>query len=418
MKLLISSMNFTPEEIGVGKYTGEMAIWLAKAGHDVRVIAAQPYYPFWRVFDGYSSSAYSREFISQELLGDKGGSLTVFRCPVWVPSRPSGIKRLLHLMSFAISSLPIFFYQYRWRPVIVMAIEPPLLCAPLALVLSKLSSSKSVLHIHDYEVDAAFNLALLRGKYFLKLAFKIELYLMNKFNLVTSISLNMVKKLTKKGVADHAAKLFSNWVDLDLIRPIAYDGDSVHLIKDEFGLPQDRIIALYSGNMGNKQGLEILALAALELLNENIFFIFCGDGSGRVELQSACEDLTNVMFLPLQPSSKFKQLLSVADVHLLPQRDGVADFVMPSKLMGILATGRPVVATARRDTEVGKIVKLCGLLVEPGDSFSAAIKILVCNESLRVQLGTNARLYAEQNFSLEEIMLNFEHDLETLALGV
>ena len=418
MKLLISSMNFTPEEIGVGKYSGEMAIWLARAGHDVRVISAQPYYPFWKVFNGYSAFSYSRELIPVNFTENETtncGSLTVYRCPVWVPKNPSGIKRLIHLLSFTIASLPIFFFQCKWRPTVVIAIEPPLLCAPLAVMLSKLASSKSVLHIHDYEVDAAFNLGLLRGKYFYEFALKVELYLMRKFDLVTSISSKMINKLVRKGVSDDAVRLFPNWVDLDLIKPASNNRDSKRVMREELGLPHDCIIALYSGNMGNKQGLEVLSMAALELINENIFFIFCGNGTGRMELQSACKNLTNVLFLPLQPLAKFNQLLSIADIHLLPQCDGIADFVMPSKLMGILASGRPVVATARADTEVGEIVSSCGLLVEPGDSFSEAIRSLLIDEALRIRLGRDARLYAEKHFSFQKIMLRFEQYLEDLA---
>src|SRR5512139_923718 len=100
-----------------------MAAWLASRGHEVRVITAPPYYPAWKVTRGHSSWRYRREHID---------GVVVWRCPLWVPTRPTGMTRILHLTSFAITSLPVLLSQILWRPDIVMTIEPPLICAPQA----------------------------------------------------------------------------------------------------------------------------------------------------------------------------------------------------------------------------------------------------------------------------------------------
>ena len=121
MKILIHGINYAPEIIGTGKYTGELGRWLAARGHEVRVVTAPPYYPAWRVGEGYSAGRYRRESIA---------GVDVWRCPLWVPEKPSGLKRLLHLASFASSSFPIMLRQALWRPDVVMLIEPPLLGAP------------------------------------------------------------------------------------------------------------------------------------------------------------------------------------------------------------------------------------------------------------------------------------------------
>ena len=85
MKLLVYGINFAPELTGIGKYTGEMAQWLAAAGHEVRVITAPPYYPAWKVGAGYSGRWWRREAWQ---------GVDVWRCPLWVPQRPGGAKRL------------------------------------------------------------------------------------------------------------------------------------------------------------------------------------------------------------------------------------------------------------------------------------------------------------------------------------
>ena len=94
MKILVYGINYSPELTGIGKYTGEMVEWMARKGHDVRVITAPPYYPQWKVNGRYSCWRYRRE----------EGDAIVWRCPLYVPEQPSTLKRLLHLGSFALSS--------------------------------------------------------------------------------------------------------------------------------------------------------------------------------------------------------------------------------------------------------------------------------------------------------------------------
>ncbi|MDZ7712231.1 MAG: glycosyltransferase [Rhodovibrio sp.] len=97
LKILILALNSAPDLVGAGKVTGEMADWLAARGHRVEVVAAPPFYPGWRVADGYSPGAYRR---------DNQGAVGVLRCPTYVPRRPTGARRVLHHLSFAVSSLP------------------------------------------------------------------------------------------------------------------------------------------------------------------------------------------------------------------------------------------------------------------------------------------------------------------------
>ena len=110
MKILLYGINFAPELTGIGKYTGEMAAWLAAQGHAVRVVTAPPYYPAWAVSAGHSG----KRWVFEEWRG-----VRVWRCPLWVPPQPGGLKRLLHLASFALSSLPVMLRQVFWRADVV-----------------------------------------------------------------------------------------------------------------------------------------------------------------------------------------------------------------------------------------------------------------------------------------------------------
>ena len=408
MKILFYGINFSPELTGIGKYTGEMAQWFAQQGHDVRVITAPPYYPAWKVSENYKNA-----YVTEQWNG-----VTIFRVPLWVPEQPSGLKRLIHLASFALLSIPTLFKQWSWKPDVVWVVEPPLMCAPAAVAFAKMNGAKSWLHVQDYEVNAAFDMGLIKAKWLRGFVEACERWLMRCFDRVSSISGQMLKLAQQKGIDETKIVSFPNWVDISTIKPL----DSVSPYRKELGIGYDKIVALYSGNMGGKQGLEILAETAkiIEQQNiKNIQFVFCGNGAGRADLEAACAGLSNVMFLDLQPFERLGELLSLADIHLLPQRADAADLVMPSKLTGMLASGKSVIATATADTELGYVITedaKCGLIVTPEKALELAEAIIQLSQDSesRQLYGKNGRQYAENKLSKDQILKNFEQDLKNL----
>jgi len=407
MKILMYCLNYAPELTGIGKYTTEQAEWLVARGHEVRVIAAPPYYPAWKIGDGYRAWQYRREQIR---------GVEVWRAPVWIPARQSGLRRLLHLASFALSSLPVLAMQFRWRPDVVFMVEPPLMCAPAGTLLSRCRGSKAWLHIQDYEVDAAFALGLLRQPWLRWLATRCERFLLKRQDRVSSISPAMVALAIKKGVSPSRAILLPNWT-------VLHDtpAEAAATMRHELGVPEHAVLALYSGNMGAKQGLEHLSAAATLLRDRpDIHFVFCGDGGGRAELQAACAGQARVQFLPLQDVERFQALLAAADIHLLPQRADVTDLVMPSKLTGMLASGRPVVATAAPHSGLAEVVGQCGIVVTPGDNaaFASAIAALADDPARRAALGTVGCRWARQHLERDAVLTRFEQSLRAAHANV
>ena len=181
------------------------------------------------------------------------------------------------------------------------------------------------------------------------------------------------------------------------------------------GITPDAVVALYSGNMGAKQGLELLADVA-RLCQSSIVFVFCGNGAGRADLVQRCAGLTNVHFLDLQPMARLGELLGMADIHLLPQRADAADLVMPSKLTGMLASGRPVIATAMPGTELALVVagQDCGVVVPPEQpqAFASALEQLAQDKPQRTRMGLAARRYAEANLDIDAVLGRFVARLE------
>lgn len=410
LRILLYGINFTPELTGIGKYTGEMAAWLAERGHQVRVITAPPYYPAWRIREDYRGRAFRTERPSP--------GLVVFRTPLYVPEKPSGVKRMLHLFSFMLGSIPAMLRQILWRPEVVWTVEPTFFGAPLALLVARAAGAGAWLHVQDYEVDAAFDLGLLPAHGPVHAAaLTLERLFTQAFDRVSSISPMMVARAEQKGVSAGHAALFPNWVDVDAITPESDAAENA--FREELGLA-GKIILLYSGNMGNKQGLESLApLAEAFSHDASVHFVFCGDGAFRPQLESLVGSLRNVTLLPLQPLDRLNSLLNAADIHLLPQRAGAADLVMPSKLTGMLSSGRPVLATADRGTMLASVIagdgeqSALGLVVAPGhaDALETAARRLIDLEELRRRLGKNAREYAVRWLGKHEVLSRFEQEL-------
>jgi len=421
VRILIHGLNFAPELVGVGKYTGEMAEWLAARGHEVRAVTAPPFNPEWKVAPGFSSRKYSRQGISsarspmeKPRAVPATGGLTVLRCPLWVPLRPSAAKRVLHLTSFALTSFLVMLRQVFWKPEVVLVVEPTLFCLPAALITGRFSQARTWLHVQDFEADAGFELGLLSSPALRSAVQWAEKKIMSGFDRASTISEKMLARLVGKGVAPSACCLFPNWVDTRAIFPL----EKPSPLRAELGISPHEIVALYAGTMSRKQGLEILAEAACRLSeNKSLRFVFCGEGPGKHALSDLTSQMPNVQWIPLQPFARLNDLLNLADIHLLPQTADAADLVMPSKLTGMLASGRPVVATSRSGTQLAEVVEGRGIVAEPGEAcaFARAIEHLAENPSLREKLGKSARDYALAELGKETILSRFEEELLVLA---
>jgi colanic acid biosynthesis glycosyl transferase WcaI len=415
LRILIYGLNYSPELTGIGKYTGEMAAWLAGRGHEVRVVTAPPYYPAWRIREDYRGARYRTE--------QGPGEPLVYRTPLYVPERPTGIKRIVHLVSFMLGSLPVMLREMFWQPEVVFTVEPTFFCAPLALFVGKGAGAVCWLHVQDFEVDAAFELGLLPAQGPIHdAALRIEKFFTFAFDRVSGISSRMVDRARAKGIPANRAVLFPNWVDLDAVYPIATDANRSNPIRRQLApeVPgiEDKIIVLYSGNMGAKQGLELLApLAETFVGDSRIHFLFCGDGAFRPRLEELVAHRPNVTMLPLQPLDRLNDLLNAADIHLLPQRASAADLVMPSRLVAMLSSGRPVIATAHAGTQVATVVEGRGLAVpaEDAEALHAAVLYLVEEEALRLDMGRAAREYAAEHLGKQKVLEQFERDLKALV---
>ncbi|WP_024555779.1 colanic acid biosynthesis fucosyltransferase WcaI [Franconibacter pulveris 1160] len=405
MKILVYGINYSPELTGIGKYTGEMVEWMARQGHEVRVITAPPYYPQWQVGENYSAWRYRKE----------QGAATVWRCPLYVPKQPSTLKRLIHLGSFAVSSFFPLLAQRNWKPDRIIGVVPTLFCTPGMRLLAKLSGAKTLLHIQDYEVDAMLGLGMAgKGKAgkIARLATRFERSGLHNVDNVSTISRSMMNKAREKGVPQERVIFFPNWSEVSRFRDVTQEEAAT--LRQQLGLPADKKIILYSGNIGEKQGLETAIEAAERLKDKPWEFVIVGQGGGkaRLEKMAAERGLSNVRFFPLQPYDALPALLKMADCHLVIQKRGAADAVLPSKLTNILAVGGNAVITAENETELGQLclnypgIAVC---VEPESTPALAQGIEACLELPK--FNTVAREYAERTLEKENVLSQFIADI-------
>jgi colanic acid biosynthesis glycosyl transferase WcaI len=201
------------------------------------------------------------------------------------------------------------------------------------------------------------------------------------------------------GVPADRLVLLPNWANLAAVRPL----DRPSSFRASLGILDGQRVVLYTGNLGRKQGIALIADAARRSQDRQspVVYVVSGDGAAREALASAAaaHGLTNLLRLPLQPDESFNELLNLADVHLIVQDAGVADLVMPSKLTNMLASGRPVIATAAAGTALAELVRSqdVGTVVEPGNSaaLADAVDSVLTDDERRRRQGGNARAYAE-----------------------
>ncbi len=459
---------------------------LLRRGCDVTVVTTPPYYPQWKIHEGFRKWGWWRDSKETKLkateddLRDHGerrkvrGRLTVIRCPLWVPGKVSGLKRIVHLASFGLSSIPVVVWSaLRMRPDVIMTVEPAAFCMPTTWLAARACGAKAWLHVQDFEVDAAFELGILKQPLLKKAVLAVEAFLMRRFDRVSTISTSMIDRLATKGVDADRTYLFPNWVDCDAMRPL----ENPKAFREQFNLPADKCIALYAGNIGAKQGLELIVEAARRVTESqekhgsDLHFVICGHGAAFPAIQAVVEGseppalatqfdattistpepmalatggastdflsdrrstpeasaygsgkgqarrLTNLTLLPVQPFEVFNQLMNCADIHLLPQKADAADLVMPSKLTGMLATGRPVVACASPGTQIAQVVAGSGCIVPPGDvvAFTDAVVKLAGDPDKRERLGKIAREYAIDHLSKKSILDRFYAELQSVS---
>lgn len=409
-RILVIGYNYYPEPTGIGKYSGEKVQWLAENGYDCSVITTYPYYPYWKVQEPYHKNRFW--YKTEKKSYKKGGKITTHRCPVYVPGTPSGLKRILLDVSFLISAFFKLLQLIMGKKFdVVITVVPSFQFGLLGILYKKICGGKLYYHIQDLQIEAARDLQMIKSERVFRALFSLERYIFQKSDVVSSISEGMIRRIEKK--ANKKVLSFPNWADINFFYPL----NDRERLKEEFGFKASDDIVLYSGAIGEKQGLEAILFAAKELQGmRSLKFVICGSGPYKEKLMELAKghDLSNVIFFPLQPHEKFNAFLNMADVHLVIQKANASDLVMPSKLTTILAVGGVALVTANQGAGLHTLIEKynMGILVDAENQEALNEGILKAILEDNSKIAMNARAYAEANLAIDKIMTKFEASIQ------
>lgn len=401
MDIIIIGHNYAPELVGIGPYTAAMAEALAATNHRVRVICGKPSYPSWSVPPEHAGR-WPRRTVEN--------GVSVWRLPLYVPRIPHGWWRICHYLSFALLALiALPLVVMRRRPDAIVAIAPSIMSVMVARCVAKVFRLPLWVHIQDFELDLAAATDQVRIPTWLIPPLERAGFAGER---ASSISPRMCDRLVQRGIDRRRVVEFRNFAD-----PAVDALGSPSPFRAEWSVDRP-FVALYSGNIAVKQGIGIITEAARLLAHRrDLMFVIAGDGPNRAVLTQAAADCDNILFRDLQPTERLRDLLGLATVHILPQIAGAADLVLPSKLTNMLASGRPVIATARAGTGLAAEVEGCGIVTEPHDAtaLASAIASLIDDPARRAAMGLVARQRAIERWSKCAILGEFERELRQLV---
>ncbi len=218
----------------------------------------------------------------------------------------------------------------------------------------------------------------------------------------------MARVLKEKGVADDRLNITPPWADGSRLYPLEHAENG---FRREIGIPLDHLSVMYSGNMGLGHRFEtILEAARLLAPVEKIHFVFIGDGAKKPQIDAfrRTHNLKNIMMLPYQPRERLRETLSAGDIHLISLDAKIQGLIVPSKLAGILAVGRPVVFLGGQQNSIAAAILQgqCGHVIPEGDvdRLQEIIRRFIGNPEHRLQLGKSARNLFDREYDREIVV--------------
>lgn len=399
--ITIVGLNFFPEDTAIGLYTTQLAEYLVKKGFKIQVITGFPYYPKWKIDDNYIDKP--KNFVEYY------NSIKIIRYKQFIPKNPTFLKRILLLLDFTYGAYKNSFKIKKSD--LVLTIVPFTSSVIVGNKIAKRNKSKHWVHIQDFEFDAAHETKLTSKAAFLfKILYKIEKNLLQKADVISTISYAMLSKLQKKISKDKKTYLIPNWVDINFINP--------EKTKPHKYLSSGKFKILYAGNIGQKQDWLLLKKIAQQLNPREVEIVIVGDGAAKKEVEKKLGQLSHVHFYPPVPFDELNDLLCSADAHILFQKKDVIDTVMPSKILGMMASQKPSVIAGNEKSEVEKVMSESkgGFYFDNTEvnQIVDSIMKLKTNPKLRETLGQNARQYVQQNFDSQKILQNFTQKINEL----
>ena len=391
MKVLLITAYFPPDTGSAANLFYDLGNKLTEKGISVTVLTSFPFYHAVGDVSGYKS---------QKILKEQIGSMSVIR--VKVPQFPRYVPAMRALWQFTMA----YYFSRVARRIekhdIALVYSPPLPLGFTGRTLTKRLGTPFILNVQDLFPQSAIDLKILKNRFLIGFFEYLEKRIYGYAKHITVHSGGNREHVIKNGIDGKRITVMPNWVDTDRLQP----GVKSNTFSEKHNL-QDKFIISFAGVIGYSQDVDVI-LDAARLLQEkkDILFLIVGDGieKSRLENKAKSMNLGNVLFLPMQSRDVYSEILHCSDICLATLKQEVLTPVVPSKILSIMAAGKPLIACMNLEGDASKIVEeaQCGFAFSAGNHeelVKATLKFYASQE-LREQYGQNGRCYCEENFSL------------------
>lgn len=414
LHVLLITAYFPPDTGSAPQLFAELGETLVNRGHRVSVLTTMPNYHPQGDLEQYRGRFRVRETIEE---------MDVLR--VAVPRLPRAVMTARGIWQFSIASAFTAALPALPRADVALIYSPPLPLAFVGELMHRFRGMPYVLNIQDLFPQSAVDLGALQSRLLIRSFRWMERRAYRVAPAITVHSNGNRRHVIDHGADPDAVRVLPNWVDTRSIRP----GPKVNDFREEHGIPPNAFVASFAGIMGYSQDLSVILEAARILRDRGtqeedrpIHWLLVGDGTekGRYESQAAEMELhREVQFLPMQPRERYPAILHASDVGLATLHESVKTPVVPSKIVSIMAGGRPVVACMPLDGDAPRLIEEAGAgrCLAAGDAQALAdtVAAMYADPSLAERMGRAGRTYAEERLSLEAAAREYEGLLTDLV---
>lgn len=357
--LLIYAHYYYPDVASTGQILTELAEGLRDVFHTT-VICTVPSYT-GKISQYYRKHKYYYENIN---------GVDVLRIRVPEFRKNFALSRICNIMSYFFSAIAATFRVERQDYIFTIS-QPPVLGGMLGVIGKWVKGAKLIYNIQDFNPEQVQAVEFTQNKLILNTMMMLDKYSCRQADRVIVVGRDMIETLKKRFDSLPAYAYINNWINEKEIIPLAKDDSHVMRFKQQYGL-QDKFVIMYSGNIGLYYDL-LNIVKVIENFQDRseVIFAFIGEGTVLEQLKDYQKKrgLANVVFIPYQDKRDLVYSLNAGDVHFVVNAKGIKGVSVPSKLYGVMATGKPVLGILEEGSEARLIVEEaeCGISVDPGD---------------------------------------------------
>ncbi len=401
-KVLIHSLVFSPDSVSTAYLYNDIALGFKDNGFEVIVLTTTPHYNV--IESEIAKQPLTKKYFGLFYISDFNG-IKVYHVPL--RKFKSIIKRLLSFIYWHIASLIIGLTIKNIS--FVLSTSPPLSIGVVAIIIGKLKRAKTIYNVQEIYPDLLINQGYLKSSFIIYILRKIEKFIYNNSNAVTTIDEMFYAKISARFENVEKLKIIPNFVDTEVYRPL----DKDFIVQSGFSKISSKIKVLYAGNIGFFQDWEPILYAANQLKNENIEFWIIGEGVKKADLEKEIEkhEIANIRIFPYQSRDVIPVINNIADIHFISIDAKMEQEGFPSKVYTIMACAKPLIVISGEKTPLYNYLrdKNCSILVTDNrnDGFTEAVRKLASDEELRNELGQNAVSLISKRYNKKAVVSEY-----------